>query len=344
MRYNLQRSLLASATTIALFAATNGRANLLAYEGWDYTAGGTFIGGTGGTGFSSGWLVNGGNVNNSIALTGSLSYSDGFGHTLLTTGNRGFITADGTATGDNILNGALSQSSPLRPFSFSRGLDGTTVSTWISVLALRTGIPNPTPAAPPNDFLYGRAVGPAQFFYQSVATATTAGNEHFGFGRGTQSSETDTSLAHDTWAVVQQGNANASKVSNVNMASAPADFLLMRVDHIGSTVNDLANADTLRVWINPALGSVPSDASADIVFNANEFAAALGVNRDFIFNKVRMFAGNVQTTPSGRSYGSLEMDELRIGESFADVTPLVPEPSVALLGGLAIVAFFWRRK
>ncbi len=349
MRYNLQRFLLASATTIALFAATNGRANLLAYEGWDYTAGGTFVGGNGGLGWNAGWIANGSaNSGNIIALSGSLTYNDGFGNTLAVSGNRGFITADGSATGDNIVGGTAAQSTPGRALSFSRGTSGLTESTWISLLALRTGIPNPTPGAAPNDYLYGRATQPAGFFYNATPTSTTVGNEHLVVGRATQSTETThPEWANDTWALVQQGTALASKVSNVNMAAPPADFLLIRIDHIGSTVNDAANADTARLWINPRLDVVPSDASADVVFNASEYAAGgaapANTTRDFIFNRIRLFAGNAQTTPSGRSYGSVEMDELRIGETFADVTP-IPEPSVAVFSGLAVLMLFRRRK
>ncbi len=331
-----------TALTLTLFFAVthSTQANLLAYEPWDYTSGATFVGGGGGFGFSSAWLLNGGNAANNFVLQGGFTYTDAHGNSLAVSGNRALVTGDGSATGDNI-GGTAAGSQPLRPFDFARGVDGTTVSTWISVLALRTGLPNPTPAAAPDDYLYGRAAG-VQFFYQST-TATTAGNEQFSIGRATQSSETVKEWPNDTWAVVQQGNANASKVSNVGFATPPADFLLIRIDHIGAAANDLANADTMHMWINPLLDTVPDDATADVVFNSNEYAAALSVNRDFNFNKLRIFGGSAQTTPSGRSYGSIELDELRVGETFADVTP-IPEPSVFALAGLALLGFALRRK
>lgn len=341
------------AVGLATLALTStARAQLLAYEGWDYTPDTTFVGLNGGSGWAAGWIANGSaNTANIIARLGSLTYNDGFGNSLATTGNRGFITADGTAaTGDNI-GGTAAQSQPGRAFSFSRGDSGLTESTWISVLALRTGIPNPTPGAAPNDYLYGRATQPAGFFYNATPTSTTVGNEHIVVGRATQSAETiHPEWPNDTWALVQQGDAQKSKVSNVNLASAPADFLLIRIDHIGSTVNDVANADTARLWINPRLDVVPSDASADVVFNASEYlvggAAPANATRDFIFNRFRMFAGSAQTTPSGRSYGSVEMDELRVGLTFLDVAPIaiIPEPSVAVLSALGLLFFLRRRK
>ncbi len=337
LRTTITAALLAFA---GIAAVPTAQAALLAYEGFDYATG-VLSGNNGGVGWNGAWIV-GGNANNSQVVAGSYTYTDINGYSLITSGNRAHITGDGSATGDN-LGGNNAGASPLRLLNAGRGLSGGLETTWISLIALRTGIPNPSPAAAPNDYLYGRAIG-AQFFYQST-TASTAGNEQFSIGRATQSSETDTSWANDTWSVSQQGNANGQKVSNVNFANSPADFLLIRIDHIGSTVNDAANADTLRVWINPTdLNLIPSDASADITFNASEFAGApLNLSRDWIFNRIRLFGGNLQ----GTSYGAFDLDELRIGETFADVTPnaiIVPEPAVAAVAGLGLLALISRRR
>jgi hypothetical protein len=43
-----------------------------------------------------------------------------------------------------------------------------------------------------------------------------------------------------------------------------------------------------------------------------------------------------------QSVGTL--DEIRVGASFADVSPAIPEPSTALLGGLGLFALFRRRR
>ena len=333
-------------TTALVFAGLvsvdlTAKAALLAYEGFDY-APGVLSGNSGGVGWNGGWLQNGGSINNSLVVAGSYTYTDVNGYSLIVSGNRAHATGDGTATGDNT-GGTTGSAQPLRLLNSGRGLSGGPETTWISMISLRTGLANPAPGAPPADYLYGRAVG-TQFFYQST-TATSAGNEQFSIGRATQSSETDTSWVNDTWTVSQQGNANGQKVSNINFANSPADFILIRIDHVGSTLNDVANADTLRMWINPGdLNVVPSDASADIVFNASEFAGApLSLTRDWIFNRIRLFGGGLQ----GTSYGAFDLDELRIGETFGDVTPntnIIPEPAAAALVGVGILALISRRR
>lgn len=312
----------------------------IAYEGFDYNVG-VLSGNNGGGGWNGAWLQNGGSINNSLVVAGGFTYTDVNGYSLVVSGNRAHITGDGSATGDNT-GGTTASANPLRLLNSGRGLSGGPETTWISMLALRTGLPI-TPGAAPNDYLYNRAFG-AQFFYQST-TATAAGNEQFSVGRATQSSET-TSWANDTWSVSQQGNANGQKVSNVNFANSPADFLLIRIDHVGSTLNDAANADTLRMWINPSdLNLIPSDASADITFSANEFAGVpLSLTRDFIFNRIRLFGGGFV---AGTGYGAFDLDELRIGETFGDVTPnaiTVPEPAIGALAGLGLLALISRRR
>lgn len=327
----------------AMLSQQTSNAALLAYEGFDYTAGQTYLGQNGGIGWGSIWQTNSTPVNNALTYSGSFNYTDGNGDQLYTTGNRAHFTGNGTAVsqttgvGDNT-GGTTGNSQGFRSFNFSRGTNNTTESTWISFMALRTGSTDVTVDAPPNDYLYGRAAG-VQFFYNSANT-TAVGSEHFTVGRATQSSET-LNLANDTWGGYLQSGANSTKVSGVNWASSPADFILMRIDHIGSTVVDAANADTLRIWINPLLATLPSDASADITLNANEFNPGQSITRDLVFNRLRLFGGSENAAVG---YGSMEMDEFRLGETFADVTPLVPEPTVATLAGVAVLGFILRRR
>lgn len=333
----------------------NSKATLLAYEGFDYTPGNLDTTKNGGIGWSQAWQptpTTSPAINNQQVFAGGFNYTDGLGNSLVVSGNRAHVTGDGGASGDNIGgNGTTTSVTPTRGLAFSRGTSGLTESTWISFIALRTGLPQgsvgqPPVGAAPNDYLYGRAAS-AQFFYNSAAS-TTGGSEMFSVGRATQSSETGaaSSLQNDTWGILQQGNALATKVSSVNWASSPADFMLMRIDHvggIGASGGVLTNADTIRLWINPNLDVLPADGAADITLNANDFNPTLAINRDLVFNRFRIFGGGTNAVVG---YGSIEMDEIRVGETFVDVTPYtsVPEPAVAALGGLSVLAIVLRRR
>ena len=330
----------------AMLSQQTANATLLAYEGFDYSASILDSTKNGGFGWSQPWQPTTGTANvllpNQQVLSTGFTYTDALNNSLVVTGGRAHVTGDGALDGLAGGVGTTTSVTPTRGLAFSRGTSGATESTWMSFIALRTGLTQPVVGAPPNDYLYGRAAS-AQLFYNSVSS-TTGGSEMFGVGRATQSSET-INVANDTWGVLQQGNANATKVSTVNWASG-ADFMLMRIDHvggIGASGGVITNADTIRLWINPNLDVAPSDGSADIVLNANDFNPALGINRDLIFNRFRIFGGGTNATVG---YGSMELDEIRIGEGFGDVTPFtaVPEPAIAAFGGLSVLALILRRR
>lgn len=166
----------------AMLSQQTTNAALLAYEGFDYTAGLTYLGQNGGTGFSSIWQTNSTHANNALTYAGSFGYMDGNGDQLYTTGNRARFTGNATAVsqttgvGDNT-GGNTANSAPFRSLNFSRGTNGTTQSTWVSFMALRTGNTDVTVDASPNDYLYGRAAS-VQFFY-NAANTSAQGSEHF---------------------------------------------------------------------------------------------------------------------------------------------------------------------
>jgi hypothetical protein len=84
-------------------------------------------------------------------------------------------------------------------------------------------------------------------------------------------------------------------------------FIVVRVDH-------KAGNDDAYLFVNPTLNSEPSVSSA----------AARSTNGfDFSFNRIRPFAGNYDTANS-RPFAELLLDEIRIGETFASVTPFTP--------------------
>lgn len=325
-----------------LLASPTARAVLLAYEGFDYTPGWTFVGGTGGFGFETPWLAANNNMaSNAIVVAGSFTYTDAFGFSVPVSGHRAWVTGHGTADGDNFPGGAAANSNPWRRLAFARGLDSTPTTTWASLIAIRTGQPWAYTNAGGNVAYFGRGVGALQFFYNATPGSTVQGNEMVGVGRGSENtSGINPNQNVDTWAILNRGSAAQQKTSTVHFTNEPPDFLLIRIDHnpgIGPHTN-AAEADRIYLWINPNnLLQEPDINSADVTLTPIELSASN--DRDYIFNVIRLFGGNFNTTVG---YSSVQVDEIRIGTEWIDVVPEPSSAALALLGGLTLL--LWRRR
>lgn len=158
-----------------------------------------------------------------------------------------------------------------------------------------------------------------------------------------------------------------------NRFDGATSFMVARIEHYGTTgagsayggtpgndPNDYQRPDKIVIWMNPTLGTEPSEADADVIIDlaeiearADEIINAGGTAttyRDvndanmFSFDRIRFFAGN---TSGGRNFADWLFDELRIGETYADVTPIVgagagaatqvPEPGSIALAAAALV-------
>lgn len=325
---------------VFLCAVSPAKAALLAYEGFGYDAGSVLDATAvwdGGTGFSQPWQANlpsGANGYNQIIRAGSLVYQDAYGNQLLTSGNRIHITGDGTADGDNT-GGTRHNAQPRRAFSFARGNNDET--TWVSFLA----IINPTVVTPYLDpgtgtyLYYGRAT--------SVQLFQGTGSERLTIGTASQNGETDPTLPNDTWRLVNRGSAAYTVASTVPLTNLPpnstANFVVIRIDHKAG--DDRVNApDTAYMWLNPSLISEPNTNNADAI----SYAGTPGYERDYWFDTLRLFAGGWNSTVG---YGAADVDEIRVGETYWDVAPIVPEPAatvLGVLGGFGLLVLRLRRK
>ena len=99
---------------------------------------------------------------------------------------------------------------------------------------------------------------------------------------------------------------------------AEAAFLLMRFTLTGD-----ANPDTVSLWVNPniSLGE-GSLGAAQATFTS-------GTSDMDVVNGLRFQTPNT---------GGFSIDEIRVGTTFADVTPVVPEPTTLIMVGLGIGA------
>jgi hypothetical protein len=325
-------------------------ADLLAYEGFDYPVGANLHNQSGGFGWKPGnnWVGVTTNDNTQI-VAGSFTYDDGFGNTVVTTGNRVHSTGDATADGLPGVQNANSTQQPFRRLEFDNGAVGDS-STWLSFMALRTG----QAANPPytddggSVYAYGRAAG-VQLFYNSNAASTTQGNELVSIGRATGNGEVN-GLPPDTWGVVYRGSGAFVKASNDGFttptnANSTADFLLARIDHVGGVSNP--RNDTISIWINPRLDNEALLGAPALVFAPTDPpTSGSDADRDLAFNVVRLFAGN-HNTGVANNYGSIQVDEIKIGTDYNSVTlAAIPEPSsLALLGlGSLMIGRRSRRK
>jgi hypothetical protein len=211
------------ATAFALTTQT-ARAFLLAYEGFDYAAGSSFLGGIGGFGFANAWQTNNANSagTSSIAVSGSLGYTDSTGHVLYTSGNSALFS--GSTTANN-------SATPNRNFVFQRGTNSTDSTTWMSMLVWRQG------QATTNANPYGR--GAAVTFYNT-------GAERFGVGM-------NSNVPTNAVGLTIQGNSSLIRQTTVPFNQL--DFVIVRIDHIAGT------NDNAYIWVNPTDISAAPDVS-----------------------------------------------------------------------------------
>jgi hypothetical protein len=105
-------------------------------------------------------------------------------------------------------------------------------------------------------------------------------------------------------------------------------FVVASYQFVSGTANDVA-----QMWINPNLSDFGADSAP-----TPTLVSAPGLADSFT-SLLSFDLRNVNTVGAP----SVQFDELRVGDTWADVTS-VPEPGTGLLGGLGAIAFFfWRQ-
>jgi hypothetical protein len=125
-------------------------------------------------------------------------------------------------------------------------------------------------------------------------------------------------VATNTVGLIPQGSSSNLK-SSTNVFGNFTNFVVVRIDHVGG------GNDSTWLFVNPNLAAEPSTNAAS--------AHSLG-GFDFSFDRVRMFAGGSNTLT--QPYAEMVLDEYRVGETYADVTPYTNSTPPAPTGPIII--------
>jgi len=271
------------------------RAALIAYEGFT-NAPGDIIGMNGGIGWSEPWNTNVTPGGASEVVANSLSYTDSVGNILITAGNKFY---------NHGLSGAAQ---PGRLLSATQGSTNLTVNStvWVSFVGQRIGVATGTggPGGIPS---YERGANLSMFDAEISPTVTNL-LERLNVG---ENSGTSGSAALDVWHFTEPNPTyraySTNSITNQSLVVLRFDFLTNDV-----TAGIYTN-DNIHLWINPQLGVEPSTNSVATNGIAN--------GHDLSFNRLRFFAGAVNGTQAAAEW---YCDEIRIGDTYADVTPYTP--------------------
>ncbi len=194
------------------------------------------------------------------------------------------LTSGGAGFFQGLTSGNTSMQ-PIRLFNFSRGTNGTdATATWISFLIVRQG-----PAGTLTGNPYGRGANVAHDLNSGSVQKLAIGNS--------------SGVATNTVGLIPQGSS-ANLKSSTNTFGNFTNFVVVRIDHRAGALDDA------WLFVNPDLGVEPSTSAAG--------ASSPGAF-DFSFDRVRVFAGGQSS--AAQPYAEIVVDEYRVGETYADVTP-----------------------
>lgn len=280
-------------TLAGLLASLSANATLIAYEGFDYSAGSnlqTFISG-GGTGWAdSGWTRAAGG---SQFVTGSPSLSF---NSLQTSGN----SISGTHSGYN-------RNMTTNPLSGIGDGESVWMSFVLNVSSLGAG-----------SFTDTRAVYLG--WNGAAGNATNAGSM-------TKAEIRDYDVGAGTYTIYAADRSNVASDGGITL-DLNTDYLISI-----RYVNNLSGSnDLLEIY---------SVASSDLGLSDPTGASATSSIGGFNMN--RSDFTQVGFSTFNDLSANVSLDEFRVGTSFSDVTPTIPEPSTyALLFGVA--ALLWHRR
>ena len=282
------------------------RATLFAYEGFDYPIGADGLANqNGGTGFTTTWddVANDGEI-----LAPALSYTDGGGRTLITSGN--MARMDGNTVGTSV---------NFRTIDAAQYSAATVL--YVSMLGQKipSGLGTPLDSRAVNMAVFAGGAERVSIGHGTNVPAGGFGGEYrwgyFTGGNGANGQVGDTTFAH---------------YSSVNIQSRA--FSVLKIELNANGINE-----RMTFYVNPLLDAEGSNTPSAIVIDTRDIALVMSD-----LNRLRPFGGN----QNANGAGIMDLDELRVGSTWADVTPFtgIPEPCSAALSGLAGLMLLRRRR
>lgn len=263
---------------------------LIAYEGFNYTSGTSISLQSGGKGWGTIWQ----NFNPGSYIATNVSATLNFGALVVTNGalevgyhQPGVPTDNTTATPQRVLPATL----------------GTLAATNNNVLWLSFLLYNPQYPTQTGKFYRQSNLG----FFSGAAGTNSGGSEVAAIGSPNTSATVTTNFGIWGGTVLN----SAPIISTIPSFSDKVRLVVIKL-----VVDNTAAADNCYAWfnLNPALlgnnAGTPNALTADLSFNAADFSAV---------NAFRIQAGNFNSTGTNAFWTA---DELRLGTSFASVTPV----------------------
>ncbi|MEO6437492.1 MAG: PEP-CTERM sorting domain-containing protein [Tepidisphaeraceae bacterium] len=145
----------------------------------------------------------------------------------------------------------------------------------------------------------------------------------------------------------QQGNTGGTGQDKATIAADGPFFVVLKYTYNGASAAD----DTVSMWINPIASSLGDNAgelvaggAAGSYYSATNAFVTAALDASTIQSFVLLGRGQASAANVNKSIDT-SLDELRIGTTWADVTPAVPEPaSMAALSLLGAGMTMRRRK
>lgn len=285
------------------------QAQLISYDGFDYTPDTSVANGSGGTGWGATW----GNVADAAsALATNTSTGLSYG---------GLVTSGGAVIVGNPVGTTGTTAQPQRqlPDTFNNLVGGAGGTIWVSFLYQNL-----------NNDLTGLLGFRETGLRLMSGSSTNAGG--WSNRNGTDRLDAGSPNTYPTGANFDQLTLWTGSTFGTNGFATPRGpdpantvFIVLRLDFDNTTA-----ADTGYAWFNPSLGLEPLLSTA-VTNTAADLTSV---------NALRFQSGNQNGNGTNAVW---ILDEVRVGLSWADVSP-IPEPTVFVLGGLGALALLLRKR